>query len=294
MKKLICLTFVILPFFAAADSYFIEDVRGESSAYADTFKELIRGELRAQKQTVVNSLDQSQWTLEPSFLKLGEDYVFSLSKIKNGHVVHSQKLKSSNLNDLDDVTERLVKSLVKNQSVDLVSTGQTEDLSVMSQAEKADVERQFYLGFGPGALSGLEASGGAVSLTAGYLWGLDSNFGLRLGLDWTGATGDADVLNLGLGGQYYLNLQKHAPYLLGLVGFSWAEAEARDPSECTNLPLSCDGDDKTGWSTQLGAGVHFFRSSKVNLALEAAYTLNFYQINGSTPGVFTGRILLYW
>jgi hypothetical protein len=294
MKALICITFVMLPFFAFADSYYIQDVRGDSSQTSVTFKELIRGELRAQRQTVVNSPDRSQWSLEPSLLKLGDEYIFSLSKISNGRVVHSQKLKSSSVSDLDDVTERLVKSLVKNQSVDLVTTGQTEDLSVVSTAEKTDVEKQFYFGFGPGALSGLNANGGAVSVTAGYLWGLDSNFGLRLGFDWTGASGDADVLNVGLGGQYYLNLQKHAPYVLGLLGFSWSESEALNPAQCTNIPFSCGGDDKLGWSSQLGGGVHFFRSSKVNLALEVAYTINFYQVANSTPGVFTGRILLYW
>ena len=294
MKLILCLTFLAVPFFAQADTYFIDEVRGASYGGAEVYKELIRSELRAQKQELVRSPEYSNWIVEPSLLKLGESYVASLSKINNGRVAFSQKLKVQSLDDLDVVTQRLVQAMVSNQSVDSVQQVNTVTQDeLVGTTEKTEVERQFYLGFGPAGLSGLSADGSAVNLTAGYLWGLDNQFGMRFGLDWTGGEGDADILNVGLGGQYYFNLQKHAPYVLGLVGFSWAESNSKAPV-CTNLIFACDGEDKAGWSAQLGAGYHFFRTAKVNLALEAVYTASFYDVSGENPGAFAGRIVLFW
>jgi len=293
MKLILCLTCLLVPFFANADTYFIDEVRGAYES-AEVYKELIRSELRGQRQELSNSPEYSNWIVEPSLLKLGESYVASVSKINNGRVFFSQKLKVKTLDDLDTVTQRLVQAMVSNKSVDSVQQVDTVTQNeIKGTTVKTEVERQFYLGFGPAGLRGLSAEGTAVNLAAGYLWGLDNQFALRFGLDWTGGEGDADILNAGLGGQYYFNLQKHAPYVMGLVGFSWAEANAKAPV-CTNLIFACDGEDKAGWSAQIGAGYHFFRTAKVNLALEAVYTASFYDVAAENPGAFAGRIVLFW
>ena len=299
MKSLMSLVFSMLSLFGpslvSAEVFYIEDVRGGVPRDgADIYKELIRTELMNRRQTVTQNPSESDWVLEPSLLKLGNSYIASLSKISDGLVFFSQKLKATNIDDLDTVTERLVLAMIYNKTV-----GQAQEVDTVTQdelmgtTERIEVERQFYLGFGPGALSGLSASGGAVNITAGLLWSVDKHFSMRFGGDWTGGEGDADVLSLGIGGQYYFSLKKNSPYLLGLVGFSWAESNDKAPV-CTNLIFACDGEDEAGWSTQVGVGYHFFRTAKVNLAAEAVYTAHFFDVANERPGVFTGRLIFFW
>jgi len=296
MRLIICIFFTFLPFFALGDTYFVDEVRGGAPyESANTFRELLRSELRVQRQNISDAPDDySVWRLEPSLVKLRDAYIVSVSKIKGGRLYFSQKLKAQTLDDLDTVTERLVTALISNQSAksaQRVNTVTKDEL--VGTTEKTAVETQFYFGFGPGTLGGLEADGSAVNVTAGYLWGIDHQFAMRLGLDWTNGDGDAGVLGLGLGGQYYFNLQKHAPYALGLAGFSWSESKVPELN-CSNLLFSCGGEDETGWSAQVGLGMHFFRTAKVNLAFELAYTHSFYDVADQTPGVFVGRILFFW
>ena len=280
MLKSLCLAFFSLPFFVFADSFYIKE-NVEPYSDADTLNQLVKNELVSLGHSVMLSPEESRWVLTPKLLRLGRSYVVTLSKERKGRIVFSQKLKSETLDDLDIVTERLVRAVLKRQNV-----SSTQNVDTITQNEikgtsvKTEVTKQFYFGFGPGVLSGLESDETGSNWTAGYLWGIDHQFGLRLGLEHTSGEGNSNFWNLGMGGQYYLNRRKHAPYLLGLFGYSWAESNA----------------DKTenGFSIEAGLGSHFFRTAKVNLAIEVVYAQGLYDVLESSPGVFAGRLIVLW
>ena len=288
--------FCCTPFLAHSAVFFVAEPSGEvfsadMQAAQSSLKELVKSEVLSRRHSVVNSPEQSRWILEPALLRIGRSYVVTLSKLRNGRLVYSQKLKAQTLDDLDVVVARLVRAVVRNQNVE-----NTQQVDTVTQQEqivgpglKTKVIRQFYFGFGPGALSNLESEDTGLGVTVGYLWGIDKKFSLRLGLERADGDGDANVWTLGLGGQHYLNLNKHAPYLLGLAGYSWAESDVPDDDAFFG-----GGVDDNGFSVQVGVGVHFFRTASVNLAAEIAYTRGFFEVLDDSPGVFGGRILVFW
>jgi len=296
MNKLIFLILFIVPLSANADSFYVEQASSNSTSASVeeatlSLSELIKSDVSSStNHSVVDSAKQAQWTLKPSLLKIGSSYIVTLSKVKSGKLVFSQKMKAQSLEDLDTVSSRLVTSVIRGETV-----GSTQRVDSVTQKEqlgtsvKTEVTRQFYLGFGPGNVLGVKSNESGLNWTFGYLWGVDHNFSLRLGLQGTGAEGDASMTSFGLGGQYYVNLNKHAPYLLGMFSYSWTEANASDP----NCTFFC-GISENGFSAEVGGGMHFFRTAKVNVALEVAYTQAFYDLLGDNPGTFNGRILILW
>lgn len=287
-KAFLCvfMIFSMMSKVALADSYYVDDVTGEAATrnggeLGSTLRGLVENEVVNQGQSVSQDPASSQWILSPKIYKLGDAYIMTLSKSQNGKVVSSQKLKSKTQGELDVVTEQLVRSVIGNKKI---SNAKKLDLN-----NKQEVTRQFYFGFGPGSLSGLETDNSGFSWAVGYLWGLDPRFSLRLNLEGLNASDSgADKTMLGLGGQYYLNELRHAPYVLGLIGHSWSDSE--DASACA----SCTGDSEHGWAGEVGLGMHFYRNATVNLAVELTHMRGFYDVNDSNPGATSLKMIILW
>ncbi|MGH1467392.1 MAG: outer membrane beta-barrel protein [Bdellovibrionales bacterium] len=282
MKKTILLICLSVSSAAFADSFYIErTVNGDQSNLLDTLYSLVKSEVANQGHLVEAERMNSQWTLTPGVHKLGDSYIMTLSKSRNGQIVFSDKLKSKTEGDLDVVCERLVKAALTNQKVLTTET--------VNSAPKREATRQVYFGFGPGYLAGLNADQSGFNWSLGYLWGLDEQFALRLNLEGLNASDSgADSTMLGLGGQYYVNNLKHSPYLLGLIGYSWSDSE--DASVCT----VCTGESDHGWAFEAGLGIHFYRNSNINLALELTHMRSFYNLVGTNPSATALKLVVFW
>ena len=154
------------------------------------------------------------------------------------------------------------------------------------------VERQFYLGFGPGAANNLGSESAGVSWLLGYLWGLQDRVGLRLNLEGVNvADSGADMVSFGIGTQLYFNKKAHSAYALGLLNYTWADSDTLANPSCN---FFCDNINENGWGASFGLGHHFFRTSFVNFATELSYTQGFYKIIDKNPNMLNFRVILFW
>ncbi len=282
MKKAILLIFLSVSSISFADTFYVEKAsNGDQTGLLDTLYSLVKSEVANQGHYVEGEQMNSQWTLTPGVYKLGTSYIMTLSKSRNGQIVFSDKLKSKTESDLDMVCERLVRAALTNQKVLKTET--------VSSAPRREATRQVYFGFGPGYLAGLNADQSGFEWSVGYLWGLDDQFALRLNLEGLNASDSgADTTMLGLGGQYYVNNLKHSPYVLGLIGYSWSDSE--DASVCT----ACTGESDQGWAFEAGVGMHFYRNSNINLALELTHMRSFYSLVDTTPSATALKLVVFW
>lgn len=284
MFKAILVILILLPVTVFADTFFVDKVTNTGASLdevSSSIHVLTKNEVVSQGHVVVEDLGSSQWALKPSILKLGDSYILTMARSENGRILFSDKLKADSLADIERVIERLVraalgsKKAVNTEAVDL--------------RNKREVTKEMFVGFGPGYLSGLNADSPGRNWVIGYLLGLDPQFALRINLEGLNVgDSDADMVMLGLGGQYYLNNLKHAPYVLGLIGYSWSDSE--DPSHCS----VCTGESNHGWGIEAGVGMHFYRNSVVNLALEFSHTRAFYNVVGEGSSTTALKLVILW
>lgn len=281
-----------------AASYFINEVSGQSNKeLSSNFKVLIANAVVQEGDTIVNDQTIADYVLTPNLMKLGSSYIATLSKSKNASVISSQKMKMATVDELDTISTRLTRSVLSNQTlaasqtVDSVTKEEEKGTSVVMKAKK-----QFYLGFGPGRVLNLGTSETGVAYTAGYLFGLDHQFSLRVGIEGvTVRRSNADLIELNLGGQYYLTKNVQSPYVVGGITYGLAEHHIPE-DQCTSIfsATICNGDREHGFGAKLGAGMHFFRSTSVNFAVEASYSASLFKINDKNPGMAALKILVLY
>ncbi len=305
MKTLTLFLAFLFPLTLLADSFFIGPVSGEIANISNdqgttsgkeiksTYRALIKNTLESQGETVTQNKKGADWELSPSILKLGNSFIMSLLKKKNGKVVFAEKLKATTLTDADVVTDRLVLAVVneeaasKGQTVDKVTQAETRGTSVKTKAQK-----QFFFGFGPGAQTAIKGAGQGFYYTLGYLWGLDHQVSLRLNLEGVSAKDtEARMFIVGIGTNYYFNRKKHAPYVLGMLTYGSATADIKNDPTCT---FWCSNVSESGFGLSAGGGMHFYRTSSVNFAVEASYNQGFYEVASENPGSYGVKIKILW
>ncbi len=281
----------LLPFAASADNFYIEDMR-QAGEVSDSVVNLVKSELTIKGHTVVTNKSNSQWVLVPNTIKLGSAYLVTLTKSQDGQVVYSDKLKSDNLDDLDIVTARLVSGALdnvttrKNIAVDTVTKNE-----VTRTTAKTKVTRQTFLGFGPSKSANLGTSNSGVMFTAGALWNVDHQFSIRAGYSTNNVSkSPADMTSVAIGGHYYLNREQHAPYAVGLVGYTWAESHERESDDSWFRR----GVAESGWGVEAGMGMHFYRTATVNIAAEATYKQAFFKVADDAPGSLGVKLIVLW
>lgn len=298
MKKK-CLFLISILFIstgALADTYYVSSPRvsNDNSALATTVEQLITSEIISNGQSVTSNPSNTNWTINSSILNLGESYIINISKSNGQKTVFADKLKASSLSNLDVVIQRLVRASIKN-----ISVSQTQTVDSVTEDEKkgnikVNVQRQYYLGFGPAEINNLggeDTSG--LAFLFGYYWGLDSHLGLRVNLEGASVTdSSATMVSFGIGAQYYINKRRNAPYVLGLMNYSWAgsaEFGEIDPN-CSILCGEVETDN--GFGGTVGLGYHFFRTSSVNFSTELSYTRGFYKDFDKDPDMFSLKAII--
>jgi len=294
MKIILMSIFILATSLAQADNYYVslsETTLRNNPELAETLRGLVESELLRFRQDIVSSPDQAEWVLAPSLLKLNESYIISLTKFKNGRNFFSDKLKATTLDDLDVITTRLVEAAIYNRSVEntqRIGTVTEEERKGLSIKQRAD--KQFYLGFGPGAGANLETNNAGFSWLVGYLWGLDRQFSLRLNLEGVNINDSgADMTSLGIGAQYFFNDKKHSPYFFGAMAYAWADSD-RPNNETLGLTAESDN----GWAIQTGLGYKFFRTSTVGIGVELSYNQALFNLVDGSPSTFATRVILFW
>jgi hypothetical protein len=149
MFKSLLTVLCLVPVVAAADTFYLEESR-QPSEVSGSVQRLMESELSAKGHTIVDRNANPQWVLKSDAIKLGSSYIVSLTKLKDGTMVYSDKLKADSLNNLDVVSARLVSGALdnvaaeKNIAVDTVTNSEAKGATVKTKAT-----RQTFLGFGP-------------------------------------------------------------------------------------------------------------------------------------------------
>ena len=291
MFKSLLTVLCLVPVIASADTFYLEESR-QPSEVSGTVQRLMASELSAKGHTIVDRNASPQWVLKPDAIKLGSSYIVSLTKLKDGALVYSDKLKTDSLDNLDVVSARLVSGALDNVAAEgNIAVDTVTDSEVKGTTVKTKAMRQTFLGFGPSKSANIGTSDAGVIFTAGALWGVDHQVSIRAAYTTNNVSDSgADMTGLQLGGHYYLNRKQHAPYAVGLVGYT--RAEAHDPE--SSSALFSQGESESGWSLEAGMGMHFYRTANVNIATEVTYQQSLFDMTEGAPGALGAKLIVFW
>lgn len=270
-----------------ADSFFVETPKliGADEKLQKVVRELIVQSLEENNHSIVSGPKKADFVITSTVMKLEKSYLFKVKK-QDGKKFVSRKMKTKTLDDIDVTISRVVSAIVKEKTVKQTRKVEqiTQDEQEKSQ-RKLKVSQQRVFGIGPAFLSNMDQDN-AIFFTAGYLWGLDTHFDLFVRGDYSNAEGgsSAGMMNLHIGGNYFVTEDIHAPYITGSFGYGKGKSDFKS---------------KDGWTVSGGAGMKFFRASTINFGVEARYTMLtkdlFYQAGAKQgkPGQLTLSIVLF-
>lgn len=121
---------------ASAVGVFVEPVKdpGGLAAEAGSVTELLRSAVDDNKGfEPATSAATAQITLTPKLVRLGQNFILSVSRVEGGTVQKTSKMRASAVEDLDLVSTRIVRALLSGGSVDARDDG-IQLLSLGSQA----------------------------------------------------------------------------------------------------------------------------------------------------------------
>ncbi|MBI4925204.1 MAG: hypothetical protein HY843_04695 [Bdellovibrio sp.] len=104
----------------------------------------------------------------------------------------------------------------------------------------------------------MNSSGIGYDFTGAYAWEVNQVL-LKLFADW-GIKENANFLNVGLGGQYFINDLDFAPFLSGDFGFGTSKVKA------DNI---FSGETTGGFCIGVGSGIQFLRTASIHVEIGA-------------------------
>jgi hypothetical protein len=275
---------------ASAETVFVREAEGNlSKEELQTVRELVK--IGVSKNGHTNADEGKASTkLQPSALKLGNSIVLSIKKQQSGKADFVTGMKAKNLDELDTVSSRVVRSVMNEQTTEESAT--VQDVSQeeeFANTRRFQATRHWQFGFGPAWGHNLRATSGGTNWSLGFTWGIDPRFDLSIVWDFFfGRNSNAYANNFALGGTYLFSLGKHTPFVGADVGYMRASAD-----KCTTT--NCDNSAASGWSTGITAGYRFFRTSNVNFAVAGRYAHLFDEVsNLGQPGIFSLRVIVYY
>jgi len=254
-------------------------VTNENLVIQKSFKILIRQAIENQENSIS---DNSKNIVSSKLIELGKSYLIIIDLKKDKQSTLTQKAKIKDIEELDIVIDRLITAIFRDST--FIQTQQIDNITKEEQHmnnNKIESNGNWYFGIGPGWEYSSNGSSSVAGLI-GYKWDLNYHFSLNTQYEWiTSKTpnDDTDYSGLSIGGNYHLNTLVHSPYLSMALGYGGAR-------------YIKDQDIETNWQTSLGVGVNFFRTNKVNFAIEARYRLQFKNISGKTPSALALMLIL--
>jgi hypothetical protein len=282
---------------AHADSVFVQPplAEGEEAGLKASVYELVKAAVSNESgYSLASSAKEAEFTLRSRVLKLGNSYIMSVDKIKGEKVLFTSKMKASSAEDLDTVSARVVRSALNETRAE--GNAQVDDVTedeVTRGTRRQQATRQWKLGFGPAWGANLNTDKNGLLFNVGFVWGLDAHWDLDFGFKATGidntGTSAAYFTEFMLGANYHLTKNKTAPFITFGVGRASAGVAQSDTFIFTD-------DTANGWALRAGAGVKLFRTSTVNLGLEANHTILMAKTSRTdkNPGVTSFVVALYY
>ncbi len=300
-KIFICmltLSTMFLSLTVQADSVFVQKIKskGVDADSKEAIQEIISSAVTSEGHELVESSSEAGSILRTKVLKLGQSYTLKIDKLQDGKVRFSSKMKSADLEDMDVVAVRVVRSVLSEQSLksSVTVTDVTKDEETRG-TRRYQATRQWRFGFGPAWSGGLNVDGGGLMWGLGYVWGIDPDFDLKL--NWSvyspkeSDEDNARFTDFALGMNYFLSRSKHSPFVSVEIGYASAAAA----EEASNF-FDLSDDEASGWAVSLGGGMKFFRTSTVNLGLFGSikYLFDKTEKTEKTPRVTSVGLVVYY
>jgi hypothetical protein len=245
---------------AQAAQVYVAPATGSGVSPSDlaTTTELIQSAVPdVSSNTITNDQDKADLILQPRVIRLGEAYILSLTKIRNGETVYSSELKAAHIEELDKVSERLTRSVLAGERAkDSPRVGEITDEEAHQGTQRRPVRTEKYIGFGGNSLGNLNSTGVGYSLALAYGW--DVNSAMLKIMGEGDFNSSAFFTTVGIGGDYFLSMSDVAPYVSADFGGGLAKLNAG--SEFSGQTIG-------GFVAGGGAGVRLLRTSAVNLDL---------------------------
>jgi hypothetical protein len=267
-------------------SYYVEDTTGTGISAEDGIAVLqfVRSAVSDNGHTVASEKERSDFQLRPKLMRLGKSYVFTLEKRTPSALVHSGKMKTPEIEELDDVVSRVTRAVLKGVPV----TGDERVSDVTQDEETRGMRRKpaksgKFLAFGPTLVSNVNSTGVGFYLGFAYSWDVNQMM-VRLRGDLS-IRGAGMLTDFGLGASYFLGEGSVAPFVGLDVGFGVARVDRG------GFLLN---DTVTGFTVGPLVGVHLLRTNTINIevALRAIYMLKA-GVYGN-PSAYVLRVGLYF
>jgi len=272
-----------------ANQVFVEPATGSGVSEGDlaTATQLVKNSISdVSSDQQVDSKEQSDYSLRPSLMRLGQAYELGLQKInKNGSVVFSSQLKAEKMDELDKVATRLTRSVITGKRATQDSrVGEVTNQEDHDGTERRPVRKEWYIGIGGAALDNLNVSGIGYSFGVAHAWDFNSGLFKILG-EFSSLSGAFDT-SVGIGGEYFILASDLAPYLSADFGFGAAKAEGGDGF--------FSGSFMGGFDVGVGVGTEIMRTSAINM--DVAFRAGFLLRSGTygNPNALSLRLGLYF
>ena len=293
MNYLILLATLVFSVSSYGDLLYLRPTQSKSLSAEDLsgLDEVIR--ISAEKitgLTLANDEKQATAVLEPKIAKIGSAYIFSVKKVKNGSLLFQQQARANNLEDMDTVALRVLRSVVteKDFASDTQVTDVTED-QLTRGTKRIGVSAGWFFGIGPGVAHNLNTSSSGVVGTVGYNFAIHENASLNLGWQHMFVNSSASFSSLYMGGDYFFNGNNTSPFVSAAFGYGGAVAD-----DGIDSFFHFSKDTASGWSLQGGAGLMFFRAYKMNMSVSARYVHIFDKTSQGQPGIGILNMTFYF
>ncbi len=272
MKKLFLLL-MFIPYYSFAATYYVERIESKISEDIDTtITELIGVTINETgSHTTVSNSSEADFILKPKLLKLGNAYIITLDKIKNGKIVFSSKLKAESIETIDSIVSQLVLAVIKENA----------PLNEQQSKERQQKKRQSgtSVSIGPALFSNLNTDSVAVNVSPALYWDVDIAL-IKLLADISTYHGSS-LINFGIGGQYFILEKNISPFIGGDFGYGFAKMRNA---------LSSEDDSARGFAVGGVAGVQFLRFKFVNLELSFRIASVLDKVERGYPVVYALRL----
>lgn len=164
------LTFSLVAF---GDTVYVQRPEGTPPEInPDTLVNLLQHSARAQGYTVAAKAEGADFQIHLQVLKLGGSYVIMAEKLAGGKVVHSTRLKAREVEEFDEVANRVIRALAAD--IDAARDARPTDVTIdetMQGVRRKESRKGFVGGFQLPFLS--------------HLGVMDAGFGFYLGQGWS-------------------------------------------------------------------------------------------------------------
>ncbi len=286
-----------------AASFFIEpaEVVGKRENTAAAMTELIKTTILGEKLgTLAAAADQSEFSLKPKVIQIGDAAILHLDKVQKGSVVFSQSEKVETMEDLDVIVKRLVFAVINEKNADKqVEVGEITSSEQFNAMTRRKTTQHFFVGFGPAMASGMGDAGAMTNWHLGMGWQMEDNM-LKVYFDTVSSSNsdNADMTGIGISNTYFFSRKDTSPLIH--TGLTWGGVELYNKEKAaTNTPEDeydddYDKDSTNGFILSAGPGMMFYRTSSVNLETSLFANVLLDTAAKGVPATYGARVTVYW